>query len=264
MLAAVLAVTATALVPPRTTTSLVRRASEASSPAEPAQTPVVPVVSPKEELVSVVSTSVPFGATASAEVRASVLELLAKLEPSNPTEAPATSPLLNGVWDAVYTGHAPGPLASPTRPLALFLYAGGYTPGEAGLAIAESLPDQLVTAGDLTVTIAREQPRVEASSSVALLGAGARQVKVTATLEAESALRLKETYSSVSVGGRVVEVPEKLRYTRKLFVTYLDDQLLVARDDSGVPSVLLRKEMPDWLEEGVPSTDDDDLAPGAG
>ena len=222
--------------------------------------PVVPA-SPKDELLAVVSTSQPSGA--SETTRASVLELLAKLEPANPTQAPATSPLLNGCWTVVYTGYAPGPLNSPTRPIALALYAGGYTPGLAGLAIADSLPDALVSTGELTVTISRDQPRVEAGTTLSLVGAGARDVKVTASLEAETAMRLKETYDSFDVGTGKRQFPEPLKYTRKVYLTYLDDELLVARDDSGVPSILLRKALPDWFD-GVPSTDNDDLAPGAG
>jgi len=223
---------------------------------------VVPAT-PKDELLAVVSTSMPVS-TASESTRAAVLELLAKLEPTNPTEAPATSPLLNGCWTVAYTGYAPGPLKSPTRPIALFLYAGGYTPGLAGLAIADALPDSLVSAGELTVTIARDQPRVEAATTLSVVGAGARDVKIQASLEAETAMRLRETYDAFDLGaGGKREFPDQLKYQRNVFVTYLDDELLIARDDSGVPSVLLRKSLPDWFE-GVPSTDNDDLAPGAG
>lgn len=221
------------------------------------------LVNPKEELMSVVSAASP-GAKLSADLRASVLETLMKLEPANPTEDPATSPLLNGVWDVAYTGYAPGPLASsPTRPLALFLYAGGFTPGVAGLSFARMLPESLVDVGDLTLTIQREQPRVEAKSSIAIAGMGAQTVKVFTKLEAESGVRLKETYSSVKALDRDVDVPSALRYSRTLYITYLDDEVLVVRDDSGVPEVLLRNSMPDFFDEGRPSADEDDVSPGS-
>ena len=269
-----------ALVPnvPLTTTtkhSLVARRSSAAEdaadadlvPEPPAakKEPMVVPPSPKEELMAVVSTSLPVS-SASKSTRAAVLELLSKLEPSNPTDSPATSPLLNGRWTVVYTGYAPGPFNSPTRPIALALYAGGYTPGLAGLAIAETLPDSLVSVGDFTVTISRDQPRVEASTTLSLAGAGARDIKIQALLSAETGMRLKETYESFQVSGFVdkkQDFPKPLKYERTVFVTYLDDELLVARDDSGVPSILLRKALPDWFE-GVPSSDEDDLAPGAG
>lgn len=200
-------------------------------------------MSPKEELVSVMSTASPVGVPATESIRSSVLELLAKLEPTNPTEAPATSPLLNGVWDVVYSGYAPGPLKSPTRPLALFLYAGGYTPGIASLNILRMFTD----VGGLELTISRDQPRVEAATTVALVGS--QQLKVFTDLEPETAIRLKETYSSFKVGERNVDIPARFRYTRKIFVTYLDDDVMIVRDDSGVPDILLRKAMPDFLVE---------------
>lgn len=39
-----------------------------------------------------------------------------KLEPMNPTESPAKSPVLNGVWEFLYTGGlSPGTLAVQVR-----------------------------------------------------------------------------------------------------------------------------------------------------
>lgn len=104
-------------------------------------------LSAKDELMSVISASSPAGAKLSSDLRSAVIELLIKLEPSNPTESPATSPLLNGVWDVVYSGYAPGPLKSPTRPLALALYAGGFSPGLAALSLARMLPESIADVG---------------------------------------------------------------------------------------------------------------------
>jgi hypothetical protein len=76
-----------------------------------------------------------------------VNELLFKLEPTNPTASPATSPLLNGEWDLVYQGgYAEGLVQSPTRQIALFVYAGGYAPTLFGLTLARLLPDSLLEA----------------------------------------------------------------------------------------------------------------------
>jgi hypothetical protein len=41
---------------------------------------------------------------ADASNRAEINELVLKLEPMNPTESAASSPLLNGVWELLYTG----------------------------------------------------------------------------------------------------------------------------------------------------------------
>ena len=88
---------------------------------------IVENVDVKDELLSVVGAAV--GDSVSSDLRDEVSELLVKMESKNPTAEPATSALLNGVWDVAYQGYAPGPLPSPTRPLALALYAGGFTPG---------------------------------------------------------------------------------------------------------------------------------------
>ena len=83
----------------------------------------------------------------SSSMRVVVNELLLKLERSNPTAAPATSPLLNGEWSLAYQGgYAEGLVSSPTRQLALFAYAGGYAPTMFGMALARLLPDSLLTA----------------------------------------------------------------------------------------------------------------------
>ena len=211
-----------------------------------------------------------FGSSITSSKRVLVNELLIKLESENPTEAPATSPLLNGEWELMYTGgYGPG-LAdwSPTRQLALFVYAGGYAPAAFGLQLASLLPNELVEVAVPTIAISRNQPRIESRSEVTI-GNTAADVKITSTLETESDVRLKETNSAVSVATgsdtpRAFELPSQLQYSRLLFVTYLDDDLLVVRDETGVPEVLLRKEKEFEGSEGEPSYADDDLAPGAG
>lgn len=63
-------------------------------------------------------------------------ELLLQLESVNPTDSPARSPLLTGGWSFAYNGNiAPGPVPSPTRPIALLMYAGGFSPGTFGLTV---------------------------------------------------------------------------------------------------------------------------------
>lgn len=206
------------------------------------------------------------GSTVAASQRIVVNELLLKLESQNPTEAPATSPLLNGVWELVYSGGvADGILPSPTRQLALFLYAGGYGPGQFGLQVARMLPDTVVEVKDVVITITREQPRAMAATGVTVGGTSV-DLQLTSTLETESDLRLRETYSKLTVSGREIVPPEQLLYSRLLFVTYLDDDLLVVRDETGAPEILFRKskEFVTGESTGEPSFADDDLAPGAG
>ena len=97
------------------------------------------------------------------------------------------------------------------------------------------LPDALADGGSLAIAITRDQPRVTASTSVSLAGLGAQDFEVQTSLEAETGIRLKETYASLKAFGREQDIPANLRYSRKLFVTYLDEDLLVMRDERGVP-----------------------------
>ena len=133
----------------------------------------------------------------------------------------------------------------------------------AGLTAARMLPDALADVGSLEIAITRDQPRVTASTSVSLAGLGAQDFEVQTSLEAETGIRLKETYASLKAFGREQDIPANLRYSRKLFVTYLDEDILVMRDESGVPDVLLRKGAPEGAmlpDEGVPG-DGSDEAP---
>jgi len=97
--------------------------------------------------------------------------------------------------------------------------------------------------GDVAITISRSpQPRIEARVAVSVFGQSS-DVVVRADLDVESGVRFLETYRDVTVAGQKVDVPEALRYSREMFVTYVDEDILVVRDGSGVPEVLVRKEM---------------------
>mmetsp|Transcript_7607 Transcript_7607/g.18248 ORF Transcript_7607/g.18248 Transcript_7607/m.18248 type:complete len:425 (-) Transcript_7607:59-1333(-) len=201
--------------------------------------------------------------------RAVINEILLKLEWKNPTPAPTKSEVLTGGWKfAYYGGIAPGLASSPTRPLALALYAGGFSPGAFGLAVslpvvvdfdvlclrplpfqpnltlasqvADLLPKNVVETQDFTLCIAGIDPFVStASINVKTLGRTI-PVKVNCELEAESDVRLRETYKSLEVYGRFVEVPASLQYERTMFISYLDDDMMVARDETGAPDILFR------------------------
>jgi hypothetical protein len=98
------------------------------------------------------------------------------------------------VWDLQYSGgYAEGKLQSPTRQIALFLYAGGYSPALFGLTLASMLPASLLEISNTMLTIKREQPRVESVAEVKLGPLASAKVAITCTLETESDVRLKET-----------------------------------------------------------------------
>ena len=123
---------------------------------------IIEDVDVKDELLSVVGAAV--GDSVSSDLRDEVSELLVKMESKNPTAEPATSALLNGVWDVAYQGYAPGPLPSPTKAAGRFIAAGGFTPGVAGLTAARMLPDALADVGlaeksPSRATSRRDRPR---------------------------------------------------------------------------------------------------------
>mmetsp|Transcript_20500 Transcript_20500/g.33479 ORF Transcript_20500/g.33479 Transcript_20500/m.33479 type:complete len:283 (+) Transcript_20500:99-947(+) len=178
----------------------------------------------------------------SAEDRAEINEAILKLEALNPTEDPVYSPLINGVWTLRYAGgYSTSKIPSPTRDLALFLYSGGYSPGLFALGLAQKLPSQLVELGDLEISISRAQPRIEAKIDVKLFGGSEDTIEVKARLEVDSGLRFTETYESASVLGQTVDLPEALQYSRDLYVSYVDEDILVVRDGAGIPEILVRK-----------------------
>ena len=135
---------------------------------------IIEDVDVKDELLSVVGAAV--GDSVSSDLRDEVSELLVKMEAKNPTEEPATSALLNGVWDVAYQGYAPGPLPSPTRPLALALYAGGFTPGVRRSVLGfcvdsmASRPIVVASMASRPIVVASDRCRVDGVASTAPRG----------------------------------------------------------------------------------------------
>lgn len=250
------------------------RMSDDDMPSDSGSEAVVDVASenyeptPSENLVGSIIDDLPSDVTSlelSKESRSRINEGLLRLEAMNPTENPVRSPLLNGVWSLRYAGgySSDWALQSPTRDAALFLYSGGYSPGIFALSLAQKLPQSLVECGELEIAISREQPRVEAKIGVKLLGGASNEVVVKARIEGESDIRFRETYESASVIGNKVDLPKAIQYSRELYVTYVDEDLLVVRDASGVPEVLVRKDKvftENWGTE--PSEADNAVAPG--
>ena len=145
----------------------------------------------------------------------------------------------------------------------MFLYSGGYSPGLFALGLAQKLPSNLVNVGDLEISISREQPRVEAKVDVKFFGGMESSVIVKAKLEVETDIRLRETYESATVMDRLIDLPEPLQYSRNLYVTYVDEDILVVRDGSGVPELLVRKEKSFAGSWGTETDDFDEMkAPG--
>jgi len=208
------------------------------------------------------------GLAISSERRADVSEQLLLLERTNPTPKPTTSSLLNGVWELKFAG-APGPglLDSPTRELALAIYATGYSAGSL-LQLLDKLPTPIsasITLDSATVTItSKEVGQPRATSDVQLTVFGSPQMlKLRSNLWQVSSVRLREELVEAEALGQRMLLPGPLARTRQLFITYLDDELLVIRDESGVPDILMRKQMFYGEDVGERSFADDDSSPGA-
>ena len=149
------------------------------------------------------------------------------------------------------------------RQLALFLYSGGYSPGLFALSLAQRLPSNLVDVGELEISISREQPRIEAKVDVKFFGRTSEDVIVKCRLDVKSGVRFSEVYESATVLGQSISLPAQVQYARDLYITYVDEDLLVVRDASGVPEVLVRKQkvfVENWGVE--PSSLDDMMPPG--
>ena len=197
--------------------------------------------------------------TAQETVEEHILELSA----NNPTAEPARSILMNGKWEVLYAG-SPGAgfLDSPTRPLALALYAAPLSPSVLAQGLAK-LPFADASLGTVVITIRSPeagQPRVAVETSVAFLG-NTQPLMLRANLSPRSSVALREDFVEVEVLGQRTLLPGPLAASRTLFVAYLDDDMLIVRDDAGQPSVLRRAvKFPDATPLSV---EDDDNAPGA-
>jgi len=103
------------------------------------------------------------------------------------------------------------------------------------------LPPLPISYCPINQAISRVQPRIEAKVEVKLFGGSTDTIEVKARLEEDSGLRFTETYESASVLGQMVDLPEALQYSRDLYVSYVDEDILVVRDGAGIPEILVRK-----------------------
>jgi hypothetical protein len=187
--------------------------------------------------------------------RAVVGEILLALEAQNPTRSPATSPLLNGRWKFLYaSGASPG-----LKALQLLLR---------GAKVAPKSPSgaELVDVQDTYLTISANQPRATAEVKVRVLSFD-NTIKLASRLEAESAVRIVETYEAAEseYGGVRLPFQSPVEYKRSLLLSYLDNELMVVRDATGRADVLVRADEPSaWAPSSLDGEETDDAdAPGA-
>lgn len=173
--------------------------------------------------------------------RGRVDEAIVMLERLNPTEEPVYSLELDGTWNVKYSGSiAPGLLASPTRELALFLY-GGFSLGNALSSFVNGAFGQNLGAKLGSKVLKIEAGRdVEATAEVEV--AGQKQTLVyKAELMPLSARRMSEEVISLELPEPIGRQDAPVELRRSILVTYLDDEVMIVRDESGVPEVLIRE-----------------------
>ncbi|GMI44385.1 hypothetical protein TrCOL_g8302 [Triparma columacea] len=187
--------------------------------------------------LSATSSFLPTTLSADIDDRRGIISEIIKLESTNPTLDPTSSPLFTGTWSLRFSqGYDPSfALPSPTRQLALFLYSGGYSPATFILNALTSQPLASLVSPPPEVTITLSPTQAEATSKLGALG----DLTLTSDLTLVSGSCFTETYRDVS-GPLSFDFPEAARYSRDLYVTYLDEEVMVVRDGSGVAEVLVR------------------------
>ncbi|CAJ1366964.1 unnamed protein product [Effrenium voratum] len=175
-------------------------------------------------------------------MRGRVDEAIVKLERMNQVEEPVFSTMLDGTWIVKYAGsYAPGILSSPTRELALFLYGGGFSLGNALSSFASGFWGQSigVKLGSKKVQITGGRD-VEASADVEVAGKK-ETLRYKAELMPLSSLSMSEEVISVKLPEPIGDQDLPLELRRRLLVTYLDEEMMVVRDESGVAEVLVKE-----------------------
>lgn len=174
--------------------------------------------------------------------RGRVNEAIVQIERLNPTEEPVYSELLDGTWAVRYTASfAPGLFESPTRELALFLYGGGFSLGSALSSFAEGF-----WGGVLDVKTGSKTVRIEAGRDVEAVaeierGGSRDSLRYSAELMPLSSRRMSEEIMSLELPAPLGKQDLPLELRRTILITYLDEDLMVVRDESGVPEVLVRE-----------------------
>ncbi|KAH7512390.1 hypothetical protein FEM48_Zijuj12G0085900 [Ziziphus jujuba var. spinosa] len=190
--------------------------------------------------------------------RIDVNERITGLERLNPTPRPTTSPFLEGRWNFEwFESRSPG------------LFAARF--------IFERFPSNLANLSNMDVTIKDGYAKITAN--LKFLNSIENKVTLSSKLSVEGPLRLKEEYvEGILETPKVIEerVPEQLKgalgqavntiqqlpvplrealagglkiplngsYQRFFMISYLDDEILIIRDTTGLPEVLTRLDAP--------------------
>ncbi|KAF2604141.1 hypothetical protein F2Q70_00024475 [Brassica cretica] len=190
--------------------------------------------------------------------RIDVNERITSLERLNPSPRPTTSPCFEGKWNFEWFGSgSPGLLAARV--------------------IFERFPSTLANLSRMEIVI--KDANAKATANIKLLNSIESKIILSSKLTVEGPLRLREEYVEGMVESPTVieeAVPEQLKgalgqatttlqqlpdlikdtlssglriplngsFERFFMISYLDEEVLIVRDTSGVPEVLTRLETP--------------------
>ncbi|KAK9265541.1 hypothetical protein L1049_007593 [Liquidambar formosana] len=190
--------------------------------------------------------------------RIDVNERITGLERLNPTPRPTTSPFLEGCWNFEWFGSG-----SPGLTAARFVF--------------ERFPPTVANLTKMDIVIKDSSAKITANMK--LLNSIESKFILSTKLSVEGPLRMKEEYVEGVLESPTVNeetVPEQLRgafgqavstaqqlpvpirdvvasglkiplsgtFQRLFMISYLDDEILIIRDTSGVPEVLTRLDVP--------------------
>lgn len=176
------------------------------------------------------------------ESRGRLHELISRLEAFAHVDDPIYHDLLNGRWSVKYSGsYARGLVDSPTREVALMLYNGGFSLGGFLRTWAAGFWGQALGMNieALKVEI-RDNLEVTASANVNI-GGVTETLSYAAEIRPASPCQMIEQIRSVNFPEPLGTQNLLLYAERRILVTYLDEDILIVRDESGVPDVLVRR-----------------------
>jgi len=194
-------------------------------------------------------------------IRGRLDELIVQVERQNPTEEPVFSESLDGEWMVKYAGsYAPGLLSSPTRELALFLYGGGFSLGAALNSFSSGVWGDATGLKVLSQRVSIIDGRtVDAFADIEAFGQ-TQSLSYMAELTPLSGARMSEEVTTLELPSPLGMVQPPLEIRRQILVTYLDSDLMIVRDESGVPEVLVRSDVnviPEPLVEFAEEVEED-------
>jgi len=172
-------------------------------------------------------------------------EVIYQLERYSPTWDPVYSEGIDGDWEVKYAAsYAPGLLSSPTRELALFLYSGGYSLGSALSSFASGFWGQTLGLEIKEKKVTIDGGRDVQATAVLTSNNVDLTLKYAAELLPLSGNRMSEEVMSFELAEPVGKQDMPFELRRTILITYLDDDLMIVRDESGVPEVLARTVVP--------------------